>query len=50
MLMAKRLGFADIFHEGLLMAQSRLFVVQGKLAPDEDLVRPLREMHAIPRL
>jgi hypothetical protein len=36
--MAKRLSFADIFQEGLVMAQSRLFVGQRELAPDEDFI------------
>lgn len=48
--MAKRLSLADVFQECLVMAQTRLVIVQRKLAPDEDLIRPFRKMHAIPRL
>ena len=50
MLMAKRLSFADIFQESLVMLQSCLFIVQRELAPHKDLVRSFRKMHAIPRL
>jgi hypothetical protein len=49
-LMAKRLGFADVFQKCLVMFQPCLFIVQRKLAPHEDLIWSLREMHAVPRL
>ena len=50
MLMAIRLSFADIFHERLVMAPSRLLVGQRELAPHEDLIRLFRKVHTIPRL
>lgn len=49
-LMAKALGFSDIFEEGFVMAETMLLIMQRELPSNEDVVRLSWEMHTIPRL